>query len=168
MNPLPDLDNELASTRRVLERVPTEKFAWSPHPKSKPMVWLATHVATLPSWITITLATEKLVLDDWVPPPPPATTEELLAEFDKNAAECREKVAAATPEDLAAEWACEYKGQELMRMPRAAVLRGTALNHLIHHRAQLTMYLRMADIPVPGLYGPSADEPNMFSEGATA
>lgn len=161
MNVLPDLEAELASTRKTLERVPTEKFGFSPHAKSKSMIWLATHVATLPTWGATCLTTDQLVLDDFKPEPEPKDTAELLARFDKSAGELRAALEKATPEALAQEWACYWNGQEIMRLPRAAVLRGVMLNHLIHHRAQLTMYFRMADIPVPPLYGPSADEGNM-------
>jgi uncharacterized damage-inducible protein DinB len=167
MNPIPDFEEEMKSTRKVLERVPTEKFGFTPHAKSKPMIWLAGHVAMLPGWATATLTTDSLKLDDWTPPPPPANTEELLAVFDRNVAEAREQLAKMTPEQLAGDWSCSYKGQEFMRSPRAVVLRNVVLNHLIHHRAQLTMYLRMADIPVPGLYGPSADESSIFDEASS-
>jgi len=162
MDVLPDFEQEMKNTRKVLERVPTDKFSFSPHPKSKPMIWIAGHVAMLPGWAVATLTTDHLKLDDFTPPPPPKDTEELLAVFDKNVAEAREQIAKATPEQLAGEWSASFKGHEFMRSPRAEVLRGVVLNHLIHHRAQLTMYLRMADIPVPGLYGPSADEPSAF------
>jgi uncharacterized damage-inducible protein DinB len=167
MNPVPDFDQEMKNTRKVLERVPTEKFGFTPHAKSKPMIWLAGHVAQLPGWATAALTTDSLTLDGWTPPPPPKNTEELLAEFDKNAAEAAAQIAKATPEQLAGEWSCSYKGNVFMRCPRTEVLRGMVLNHLIHHRAQLTMYLRMADIPVPGMYGPSADEPSGFDAAAS-
>jgi len=166
MNPLPEFEQEMVSTRKVLERIPAEKFAFTPHPKSKPMIWLANHVATLPNWGTTTMNTEKLVLDSFTPPPQPTTTEELLAIFDKNVAECRDALAGVTDEALQQPWSLVFKGEELMTMPRAGVLRSVFLNHLIHHRAQLTMYMRMADIAVPGMYGPSADDPNMFAEAS--
>lgn len=168
MNVLPDFEQEMQSTRKVLERVPTEKFSFSPHPKSKPMIWLAGHVAMLPSWATATLTTDSLKLDDWTPPPPPASTEELVALFDKNVDEAREQLAKATTEQLAGDWSCSYKGHVFMQMPRGVVLRSVVLNHLIHHRAQLTMYLRMADLAVPGLYGPSADDPSVFDEASSS
>jgi uncharacterized damage-inducible protein DinB len=168
MNPLPDFEEEMKSTRKVLERVPTEKFGFTPHAKSKPMIWLAGHVATLPGWATTALTTESLKLDDFTPPPPPKNTEELVAEFDKNVAAAREQLAKVTPEQLQAQWSCSYKGQEFMKSPRAVVLRNVVMNHLIHHRAQLTMYLRMAEIPVPGLYGPSADESSMFDDASSS
>ena len=168
MNVLPDLDAEFASTRTTLERVATEKFSFSPHPKSKSMIWLAAHIATLPNWGTTCLTTDELRIDDYKPEPEPKDTAELLASFDKHAAELRAALEKATPEALATEWACYWGRQEIMRMPRAAVLRNVVMNHLIHHRAQLTMYFRMADIPVPPLYGPSADEGNMGAPAESA
>ena len=161
MNPLPDLESELASTRTVLQRVATDKFSFTPHEKSKSMIWLAGHVATLPGWGTTCLTTDELRIDDYKPEPEPKNTDELVAQFDRKAAELREALAKATPEQLATEWAAYWGGKEIMRMPRAAVLRNVMMNHLIHHRAQLTMYFRMAGIPVPPLYGPSADEGSM-------
>jgi uncharacterized damage-inducible protein DinB len=168
MNVLPDFEQEMHSTRTVLERISADKFSFSPHAKSKPMIWLAAHVAMLPGWVTTALTTESLKLDDFKPEPPPANTEALLALFDKHVAEARAELAKVTPEQLSAEWSCSYKGHEFMRLPRAAVLRSVVLNHLIHHRAQLTMYMRMADIPVPGLYGPSADDPSIFDEASSS
>jgi uncharacterized damage-inducible protein DinB len=161
MNVLPDLDEELKSTRKALERVATDQFSFSPHPKSKSMIWLATHVATLVGWGTTCLTTDELRIDDFKPDPEPKDNAELLERFDKQIAEFRAALANATPEALATEWACYWGGREIMRLPRAAVLRNVVLNHLIHHRGQLTMYFRMAGIPVPGLYGPSADEGDM-------
>ena len=168
MNVLPDLDNEVSSTRKVLERVPTEKFSFSPHPKSKSMIWLAGHVATLPEWGTTCLTTDELRIEDYKPEPEAKNTAELVARFDKAVEDLRGALAKATPEALATEWACYWNGREIMRLPRAAVLRSVVMNHLIHHRAQLTMYLRMADLAVPGLYGPSADEADMMAAAETS
>ena len=161
MNPLPDLENELASTRTVLQRVATDKFSFTPHPKSKPMIWLASHVANLPGWGTTCLTTDELRLDDFKPDPEPKDTDDLVARFDKACGVLREALANATPDQLATNWAVYWGGKELINMPRAAVLRNVVMNHLIHHRAQLTMYFRMAGIPVHPLYGPSADEGSM-------
>lgn len=166
MNVLPDLDAEVQSTRQALERVATDKFGFSPHPRSKSMIWLATHVATLPGWGTMCLQTDELRLDGMKPDPEPKDTAELLERFDKAVAELRAELAKATPEALAKEWACYFGEREILRMPRAAVLRNVVMNHLIHHRGQLTMYFRMAGIPVPGMYGPSADETDMMAGAA--
>jgi uncharacterized damage-inducible protein DinB len=137
---LPEFDHEMANTRKVLERVPEDRLDWRPHPKSWTMGALATHVAALPGWAVETLQrTELDVMPGGKPGPSPAEVKsrsELLERFDKNAG----------------------AGQAIMTLPRAAVLRSFVLSHLIHHRAQLGVYLRLNDIPVPSIYGPSADE----------
>jgi len=155
---LAELDEELKGTRKILERIPADKFQFKLHPKSGTMIWLAHHVATIFDWGYMTLTTPSLTMDDFTPPPLPTTSEELMAAFDKSAGEFRKALAAASNEDLLHVWTMTWKGQQIMSMPRAAVLRAMIMNHLIHHRGQLTMYLRATDIPVPGLYGPSADE----------
>jgi len=156
-----ELDQELAGTRKVLERIPADKFQFKPHAKSGSVIWLAHHVATIFDWGSQTLNTPSLTLDNFTPPPLPTTSEALMADFEKSAGEYREALSRASDEDLAHVWTLTWKGQQIMSMPRAAVLRGMVMNHLIHHRGQLTMYLRGLDIPVPGLYGPSADEGQM-------
>jgi uncharacterized damage-inducible protein DinB len=158
MKTLPDFETEMANTRRVLERVPQDKLGWKPDEKSGTMGWLAGHVATIPSWGMMTITTPDLVLDGMKPPPPPETTEALLAVFDKGVSDFRNSLDKATDEDLGHVWKCTWNGQILVQAPRFIVLRGTVMNHMIHHRAQLTMYLRLCGVPVPGLYGPSADE----------
>jgi uncharacterized damage-inducible protein DinB len=158
MNPLPDFETEMAATRRTLERVPSDKLGWKPDEKSGTMGWMAAHVATLPKWGVMTLAMPELSLDGMTPPPPPDTTEAILATFDQNVEELRNALAKATDEDLGHVWTCRWNGQIIIQAPRFIVLRGTVMNHLIHHRAQLTMYFRMVGVPVPSLYGPSADE----------
>jgi uncharacterized damage-inducible protein DinB len=156
---LGEWDREIPNTRKVLERVPEEKFGWKPHPKSGTLVWLATHVANLPMWPQITIERDELDLESGpTPPPPPTTRAELLDLFDKNAAAGRAALAAAGNERLMAPWTLRIGETTLFTMPRTAVLRGFVMNHLIHHRAQLTVYLRLNDVPVPALYGPSADE----------
>ncbi len=126
------------------------------------MIWLAGHVAQLPSWMTMTIDQESLDLAPGgvrpTPPPPPRTTQELLELFDKNIAAARAALAKAGDEHLAKTWTLLSNGVTILKMPRSAVLRTVVMNHIIHHRAQLTVYLRMNDVPVPGLYGPSADE----------
>ena len=155
---LSELDQEMASTRKALERVPTEKFGWKPHDKSGTMGWLANHIATIPQWATTTLQTETFNADGVAPPPQAANTEDLLALFDNCVAEFKQILGNASDDSLKQTWSMIYGGQKIMEMPRIAVLRGMILNHLIHHRGQLTVYLRLNDIPVPALYGPSADE----------
>jgi uncharacterized damage-inducible protein DinB len=159
---LPEFDQEMAKTRTTLERVPDEKFDWKPHEKSFSFMEMANHLARLPEWGTATLTSDSLDLDpekgEFVPPPPGETAEEVLALFDQAVAAFRSALEGAGDEDLMKPWTLYYGGQELFTMPRLAVIRGMILNHLLHHRGQLTVYLRLNDLPVPALYGPSADE----------
>jgi len=159
---LPEFDMEMDNTRRVLERVPDGKFSWQPHPKSGTLGWMAGHISNLPIWAKMTMTQDSL---DLAPStgsaptmPKPANRNELLANFDKNRGEARAAFAAADDAAYAKPWALLMGDKELFREPRAAVLRRMIFNHLIHHRGQLTMYLRLLDVPIPGLYGPSADE----------
>jgi uncharacterized damage-inducible protein DinB len=142
---LPEFDSEMANTRKVLERVPEDKFGWKPHARSFTMGRLASHVAEMPGWAAYTINLEELELTPGQVPFNAPTSVELLRAFDKNVAEARAAIAGAKDEDLA-------------KVPRTAILRGMVMNHVIHHRGQLTTYLRAHDLPVLGLYGPSADE----------
>ena len=159
---LPEFDQEIAGARRTLERVPADKFDWRPHPKSGTMIWLAGHLANLPSWAPITINQDELDMapggKQMDPPPTPADTAELLATFDRCAAEARAAIAAASDAELMKSWTLLSNGRTLMTLPKVAVLRSFVMNHLIHHRAQLGVYLRLNDIAVPSIYGPSADE----------
>jgi uncharacterized damage-inducible protein DinB len=159
---LPEFDQEMANTRKVLERVPAAKFSWKPHPKSSEFGALAAHIANMADWAGLTLQTDSF---DYAPPGAPpyetpkfSSTEALLAAFDKSVAEARSALAAADDSKLLAPWTLMAGGKTMMTMPRVAVIRSFVMNHTIHHRAQLGVYLRLNDIPVPGLYGPSADE----------
>jgi uncharacterized damage-inducible protein DinB len=159
---LPEFDNEMANTRKTLERVPEDKFGWKPHEKSTAMGSLAAHLAQLPSLAERSLATDSL---DVNPPGGPAhkpaqvkTREELLALFDRNVASARAAIAAVSDEELMKPWSLLNAGKVMLTVPKAAVLRNFLLNHSIHHRAQLGVYLRLNDVPVPSIYGPSADE----------
>jgi len=159
---LPEFDQEMAGTRRVLERVPADKFSWGPHDKSMSFGRLAVHLAELPSWTTLTLNTSEL--DFAATPYAPAkaeTTQDLLNIFDKSTSEARAALAGAGDEVFFQNWTLRNGDQTLFTLPKIAVLRSFVMNHIIHHRAQLTVYLRLNDIPVPSLYGPSADEGNM-------
>ncbi len=162
---LPEFDNEMANTRKTLERVPEGKLGWQPHQKSWPMANLATHVANLPSWATMTIQLDSLdISPDGKPPQkdmPVKSQKELLDKFDKNVMEARAAIVGASDEDLMKSWSLLATGKALITMPRVAILRNMVMNHLIHHRAQLTIYLRLIDVPVPALYGPSADEGSM-------
>jgi uncharacterized damage-inducible protein DinB len=159
---LPEFDAEMANTRKTLERVPSDKFGWKPHPKSFTMGALATHIATMTGWAKDTIEKDSF---DVAPaggqpqqPPKAETTAELLALFDKGAASARAAIAGASDEHLMKPWSLLNGGKPIMTMPRIAVVRNFVMNHTIHHRAQLGVYLRLNDIPVPSIYGPSADE----------
>jgi uncharacterized damage-inducible protein DinB len=155
---LPEFDQEMAGTRKMIERVPDGKFDWQPHDKSMTLGRLASHVADIPNWTNYVLDREKLVLGPDIKSLKATSQAELLAGFDQRVASARDAIAAASDEDLQKIWTLEMNGQALMSLPRIAVLRGMVMNHMIHHRGQLSVYLRLNQIPVPGLYGPSADE----------
>lgn len=159
---LPEFDHEMANTRKTLERVPHEKFGWKPHEKSTAMGGLATHLSNIPTWVGYTIDQESLDLAPGGKPLPPAelakSSEDLLAAFDTNVAKARAAIAGASDADLFKPWTLMSNGNALMTLPKVAVLRSFVMNHLIHHRAQLGVYLRLNDIPVPSIYGPSADE----------
>ena len=157
---LQDFDMEMGMTRRTLERIPEDKPEYKPHEKSMPMGKLARHVATLPKFGTFILTTPSMDLTTAKWPEMTFTTrEKLLADFDALAAEARAALAAASDADLAAPWKFSFGEKVISNGPRSLAFRHAFFNHLIHHRAQLGVYLRLNDVPVPGLYGPSADEP---------
>ena len=159
---LGEFDHEIVNTRRTLERVPDDKLNWKPHPKSGTMGWLAAHVAQLPGWAKETFTRTELDLapagQPPQPPPAPKSRKELLETFEKCVAAGRAALANASDEDMMKPWSLLMTGKVLLTLPRIAVYRGFVMNHLVHHRAQLGVYLRMNDVPVPALYGPSADE----------
>jgi uncharacterized damage-inducible protein DinB len=159
---LPELDSELATTRRVLERVPDGHGEWKPHEKSFPMGHLAQLVARLPGWTALMMARTEVDISPKDGPQFPGysyeTTATLLAEFDRNAAAAREAIARASDDDFQVPWTLKKGGQVLATMSRYQMLRSMVLNHLVHHRAQLGVYLRLVDVPVPQMYGPTADE----------
>lgn len=159
---LPEFDAEIASTRRLLERVPEGRSDWKPHAKSMTLGRLATHVTELPGWLASTFELDQL---DIAPPGAPpynpktlTTTAELLAALDANAAKGRAALAAAQDADFTKPWTFLMGGKTLWTKPKFDVYRGFGMNHLVHHRAQLTVYLRLLDVKIPGMYGPSADE----------
>jgi uncharacterized damage-inducible protein DinB len=159
---LPEFDQEMANTRKTLERVPEDKLGWKPHEKSGTMGWLATHLATLPTWTALTLDKDSLDIAPSgaspTPPPPAKSRKELLEKFDKSVAEARAAIAKANDEVLLKPWSLLSGGKTMLTLPRIAVLRSFIMNHSIHHRAQLGVYLRLNNVPVPAIYGPSADE----------
>ena len=152
----------MAVTRKVLERVPEDKFEWTPHPKSMSMVALATHVATIPSWGLPTLTETELDLGGQNQNTAVTSRADLLSRFDRNVAGTRAALVGKTDAEMMTIWSLKNNGQKLFTMPRASVWRGFVLNHLVHHRAQLGVYLRLNDVPVPAMYGPSADEAPNF------
>ena len=153
---LPEFDVEMATTRRLLERVPTEKGTWKPHQKSFPLGHLAQLLARMPGWITQALHNTRLDLSSFVPYTY-EPTEVLLAQFDGNVREAREALAAAKDEDLAVTWSLTQGDRVLLSMSRRDIVRQT-INHVVHHRGQLSVYLRLLDVPLPPIYGPTADE----------
>lgn len=153
---LPEFDMEMATTRRVIERVPTEKGKWKPHPRSFSMGHLAQLVANMPGWITNAVSETSLNLAEY-PGYSYENTETLIKAFDKHVREARSVLASATDADLQVQWSLRNGEQVYFTLPRVTVVR-QHINHLIHHRGQLTVYLRLVDVPVPSIYGPTADE----------
>ncbi|MGE3801806.1 MAG: DinB family protein [Candidatus Kapaibacterium sp.] len=156
-----DLENELAITRRVLERVPEDKFDWKPHEKSFSLRTLAFHLANLLFWQKISLTESEFDLASSPPPEKGGNLpgkEDLLAIFDKNAEEVRAILADTEENVLAEPWTLRHGDHALFTSPKADVLRRFGISHMIHHRGQLSLYLRLLDVPVPNIYGPTADE----------
>jgi uncharacterized damage-inducible protein DinB len=159
---LPEFEHEMANTRKTLERVPDDKFSWQPHEKSMTLGALSTHLSNIPSWTAMTFDRDELD----VSPPGEApyrleeakSRAELLEAFDKNVTSARAALEAASDENWQGKWSLLMTGKTIFTLPRTAVMRGFVMNHLIHHRAQLGVYLRLLDVPVPSIYGPSADE----------
>lgn len=161
---LPEFDQEMASTRKTLERVPEDRFAWKPHAKSFSMIELATHVANVPGWGTMTITEDSFdVAPGGVPMKDKAASsvKELLEKLDTGVSAARAALLGASDAHLLAPWSLLGNGETYFSMPRVTVLRSFVMNHLIHHRAQLGLYLRLNDIPVPAIYGPSADDSGM-------
>lgn len=152
----PEFDQEMATTRRVLERVPTDKGQWKPHPRSFALGHLAQLVAWMPGWIARTLEEPALDLAT-APGYSFETTPALLKEFDRNVRAAREALARISDADFAKPWSLKHGERVLFTAPRPVVVR-QHVNHLIHHRGQLSVYLRLVDVPVPPIYGPTADE----------
>lgn len=153
-----DLEPELAATRRVLERFPDGQHEWRPHAKSRTLGELATHLADIPNRGPMILQTDEVDLVGRQPIAPLTTAAALLAHFDRSAASLRAAVAATDLDSLAQIWTMRRGSQVAAQGTRRAMLRTVALNHSIHHRAQLGVYYRLLGVPVPGVYGPSADE----------
>jgi uncharacterized damage-inducible protein DinB len=156
---LGEFDHEMANTRKTLERVPDDKFDWAPHPKSMKMGRLAQHLAEMPGWTKDTLEKDGMDMAKFTPPPPPKNRAEVLELFDKNVASARAALVAASDDAKWMQpWTMSNAGATVFSMPKAVIVRGFIFNHNVHHRAQLGVYLRLNDIAVPSVYGPSADE----------
>ena len=158
---LPEFDQEMASTRKTIERVPDDKLDWQAHPKSMSLRALATHLANIPTWAVHGINRDSLDVAPGgvaVRPDPVGSTREALDIFDRNAAEARAAIAGADDARLAGTWTLMHNGQKIFTLPKSVVLRRFVLSHMIHHRAQLGVFLRLNDVAVPSVYGPSADE----------
>lgn len=159
---LPEFDIEASNTRKILERVPEDKFDWKPHEKSMSMIQLASHLANILTWTKYTINQDSLDIAPVGAPPftlePAKSRQELLDTFDQNRVAARVAIAGAADEHLLKPWALLAGGNTMFTMPRIAVLRTSVMNHSIHHRAQLGVFLRLNNVPLPALYGPSADE----------
>ncbi len=153
-----ELQYEAGSTRKMLEKVPMDKADWKPHEKSMTLARLTAHVAELSGWVTMTMNTSELDFATFdYKPYIPTTTEELLAFHDKSVADAVASLEKASMEDFMQMWTMRRGEQVFFTLPKMAVLRTWAYNHMVHHRGQLSVYLRLLDVPVPGMYGPSAD-----------
>ena len=158
---LPEFDHEMATTRRLLERLPEAEFAWKPHDRSMALGQLAGHIANLPQWCSATLASTVFDLDALpidARPQLPASRAAVLEEFDGKVAAARNLLTSTTDAEFMTPWTLKKGGQEVFTLPRISAIRSFVMNHLIHHRGQLSVYLRLKDVPLPSIYGPTADE----------
>jgi uncharacterized damage-inducible protein DinB len=159
---VPELQHETATTKTLLERVPADKLDWQPHEKSFSLGHLAAHVVETLGWVRETVDVDVFEMDpESYVPWQPDSLDEILAKFDEHVAMAAEKIGACSDEAMMANWTMKVAGREFITLPRVAVIRGFIMNHLIHHRGQLTVYLRMLDVALPQIYGPTADEPGM-------
>ena len=160
---LPEFDQEMANTRKVIARVPNGKTDWKPHPKSMPLGYMTVHISRLPTWVNMILEKDELdiglMMKSGFKMPEFESAEKSVAVFDKIVADARAALASADDALMMKPWTFKKDGVVVFTIPKVATMRTMVFNHLIHHRAQLTVYLRLNNVPVPGLYGPSADEP---------
>ena len=154
---LPELEREAATTRRVLERVPADKLDWRPHPKSMSLGQLSLHIATLPGNIAEIAAVEEFPVPDFVQEPAQSVAE-LLSELESGVAKAKALLNGLDDARALAEWKIVKDGRAILTVPRIGLVRSIMLNHWYHHRGQLSVYLRLLDVPLPSIYGPSADE----------
>jgi len=159
---LPEFDHEMRTTRAVLARVPEADAGWRPHPKSMTMGQLASHVTNIVRWGAATFELPELDLASAeaarYAPPEFETTRKLVERFDANVSAARAALSAASDDDMAAVWTLRSGAHTILALPRAASFRSFVMSHLIHHRGQLSVYLRLRDVPLPPIYGPTADE----------
>ncbi|HMI55878.1 MAG TPA: DinB family protein [Gemmatimonadaceae bacterium] len=155
----PDVDAELATTRRILKRVPDSQDDWRPHEKSMTLGWLATHIAQLPGFGILMLTLDEFEGASRGAPPQPANSAERVKMFDEVSAQLRTLLEQLTWDQAMSTWKLKFGDRVVREGPRAVMLRSAMITHLAHHRAQLGVYLRLLGIPIPGSYGPSADEP---------
>lgn len=157
---LTELSHEAATTRRLLERAPQEHLGWKPHEKSMSLARLATHIAEIPGWISDVLDRDEFVIGATAyTPPNVGSVSEILEIFDRNIANSERAMRRQSNDRLQATWRLRRGDQVLLEMPRSGVIRTMLLNHLIHHRGQFSVYLRLLNVPLPPIYGPTADEP---------
>ena len=155
---LAEYDHEMTVTRKLLERLPDDRFDWKPHPKSMSLGTLAQHLATLPHWGLVTLTEKELDLGAGPVPEPLRSRDAVLRAFDETVAKTRTALTDRAEAELSVPWTLKKDGHQIFSMPRAQVWRTFVVSHLVHHRGQMSVYLRLNDIPVPPMYGPTADE----------
>jgi uncharacterized damage-inducible protein DinB len=157
---VPEYDHEMAVTRRLLARVPDAELTWKPHEKSMSLGELCAHLANLPQWCEWVLAGSEfdLATFDRSARVIPASRDALLAEYDRKVAAARAQLVSKTDPELKAPWTLKHGDEEMFTLPRISAIRAFVMNHTIHHRGQLTVYLRLKNVPLPPIYGPTADE----------
>lgn len=155
---LAELDREAETTKRVLARVPNDKLSWKPHPKSMSLSQLAYHVATTPGGVANFVTATEVEAPDFREQPGVSSASELIPALDRSLAEAKSILNKFDDRAMMTNWKMTHRGKEIFSSPRLAVIRTIMLNHWYHHRGQLSVYLRLLDVPVPSIYGPSADE----------
>jgi uncharacterized damage-inducible protein DinB len=155
---LPEFDHEMTMTRKLLERVPDDRLAWKPHEKSMSVGGLATHLSNLPWWGLITMTASEFDLASVDRQDEATSRSQILETFDRNVASTRAALQGRSDPEMLVPWTLKRAGQTIFSMPKASVWRSFVVSHVVHHRGQLSVYLRLLNVPVPSIYGPSADE----------
>ena len=153
-----EFDEEMPGIRKILERVPETNFSWKPHEKSMTLGRLASHIAELPARCATIITTENYVRQPGTAPFLASSSAELVSRFDTTSSEARTALAELSEDQLSVIWSLKMGDRTMASMPRVMAIRRVFMNHLIHHRAQLGVFLRLLDVPIPGMYGPSADD----------